>query len=165
MAAKYGAVRIGVVDRMTKLVSGPNQMSKSNVSAGGMVGLFFSVVVLLASLYSLYIFLGTDRKAHRMGDDRVRKGHNHRDGRSYSSTVRSSTASQPSVRSDDEGRKYNHKLFVEFGPSFDMDRDRVVQELEEESSCLPEYVLQDPIYSDYLETLQRHDNGENLQVI
>ena len=168
MAAKYGAVRIAVVEQMTKLVAGPDVTEASNgaVSVGAMVGLFFSVVILSISLYSLFLFWRANRNTRRMQNGSGgTKGRSSRDGHSLNSTVRASTASGPSVMSEDEQRRHANRLFIEFGPSFDLDRDRVIQDLEEESSCLPDYVYQEPVYTDYPDSLYRQDNGENGQII
>ncbi|GKZ01352.1 hypothetical protein MPSEU_001086200 [Mayamaea pseudoterrestris] len=169
MAAKYGAVRIEVVDHMTKLISGPNEIAThDSVSAGAMVGLFFSVVVLMASLFSLYVFWRADRNKAYVCDEHghmLKRGGHCRGGASIDSTVRASTASQPSVMSHDEQRRHYNRTLVEFGPSFDMERDRVVQELEEESSCLPDYVLEDPVYTDYLDSQYRDNDGVNMEII
>lgn len=51
-------------------------------------------------------------------------------------------------------------IVLEFGASFDPDRDRYLKDLEEESSCPPDYVFGADYYDE-----SYHDHGERLQII
>jgi hypothetical protein len=164
-AVPYGGVRIDVAQDMTRQISGPGlneRLSRRGASAGAVVALLVTIVVLVISLSLLYAFWRVDHKRGGIHEVQGKEGKHHHgnDRSSLASTVRTSAASEASVVGDLDG----NRLVIEYGPSFDIVRDRQERELEEESSCLPDYVFDNPAYTDYLDSLYR-ENAENLEII
>jgi hypothetical protein len=176
LASKYGAVRIEGVEELLQQLSGPGINGKSDgPSVGAKIGLFVAILVLMMSLSLLYVFWKTDRETQRQSDPTVsskkkKTKKSHGQQHSLYSTVKGSTTGSVSslYSSEEQLSKKKHKLLLEFGPSFDMDRDRILQEYGEESSYAPsEFMFTDSAACiDYLDSAYRRDDTvENLQII
>jgi hypothetical protein len=175
VASKSGAVRLELVDGLTKQVSGPDMDGAPSVSikhAGSTAGLVLSILVILVSLGVLifYCFIGMGKRSGKKlhgKKGRIRKDFlRYFDSNSLTNTYLASeideadegpvllvstnpSRDRSSIISRMSGRicsQLEHEsvlvsdsrpVIVEFGASFDPERDRYLKQLEEESSSPP----------------------------
>jgi len=177
-AAKSGAVRLVLVDSMTKAVSLPGIDNGSSgadkaLGAGATAGLVLALSVLFlgVGVLGVYCFAHLRRMT---GRQKLGKKGRHRmdfsryfDTNSLTNTYQATESDESEPRpplhasiTSSRGRDKTNRtktetdpswrpIIVEFGPSFDPERDRYLKELEDESSAPPTYAQNLAMSSDF----------------
>lgn len=210
LAAKKGAVRIDMVEDLTKQISGPGYGESltggASLTGAGKLGISMAMLVLLSGVTVLIMYFRFDRRHAKKKRDIGRREcwdiMRYFDTGSLTATYQAETESDLSekpgtpvnlmpppplpqyerrskTRQDQRrdtslrraeavrhGRMPENErppVVVIFGPSFDPERDRYINAMDEESSCPPEYVfasadLYDPMY-------YAHDRHDRLEII